>query len=278
MFLTLITDCHDSATFGRQLTRLSAIFKRAPIPVSISGNLDDTASMEAAGVMVDILDSGMGEKGIVLVNAAPRNQEKWSNGTPFGYFYYRKTLVVTTVDGYTLSLVKRFKLAEDNKVYVFDIPTVMDFMMDEYPGELDANLEKAREKAEYIKNTQFRSFEFMPRVANWKYQDLDIPEEELDLSDVLDLENHIFWIDNFGNAKTSILPEDINFAIGKEYQIEKIGKVKSYAKLKDVPVGQTALIVGSSGIRENRFLELVIQGSSAADKYRLKTGERLIIS
>jgi hypothetical protein len=276
MFLTLITDCHDSATFGRQLTRLSAIFKRAPIPISINGNLDDTASMEAAGVMIDVLDSGMGEKGIVLVNAAPRNQTKWPNGTPFGYFYYRKTLVVTTVDGYTLSLVKRFNLPENNKVFVFDIPTVMDFMIDQYPGELDANLEKAREKAEYIKNTQFRSFEFMPRVANWKYRDLDIPETELDLSYVQDLDNQIFWIDNFGNAKTTILPEDINFEVGKEYQINKVGKVKSYAKLKDVPIGQPALIVGSSGIREYRFLELVIQGGSAAKKYGLKTGDKLI--
>jgi S-adenosyl-l-methionine hydroxide adenosyltransferase len=276
MFLTLITDCHDSATFGRQLTRLSAIFKRAPIPVAISGSLDDTASIEAAGVMIDILDSGMGEKGIVLVNAAPRNQSKWPNGTPFGYFYYRKTLVVTTVDGYTLSLIKRFKLAEDDKIFVFDIPTVMDFMLEQYPGELDANFEKAKEKAEYIKKTQFRSFEFMPRVAYWKYQDLDIPEQEIKLDDIQELQNQIFWIDNFGNAKTSILPEDINFEVGKEYKIEKIGLVKAYDRLKDVPIGDPALIIGSSGIREYRFLEVVIQGQSAAKKYGLKVGDKVI--
>ena len=57
-----------------------------------------------------------------------------------------------------------------------------------------ANFEKAKEKAEYIKKTQFRSFEFMPRVAYWKYQDLDIPEQEIKLDDIQELQNQIFWI------------------------------------------------------------------------------------
>jgi len=274
MFLSIITDCKDSATFGRQLTRTSALFKRAPIPVGVNGSLDDTAEIEAAGNLIDILDAGMGEKGVVLVNAAPRNQTKWPNGTPFGYFYYRRTLVVSTVDGYTLSLAKRFGLVDSIKVY--DIPTVLDYLVEEYPGILDDNLEKARIKAEYIKKTQFRSFEFLPRVAKWQWEDIDMPTTSMPISEIPDLDQVIYLIDNFGNAKTTILPEDINFEFGKTYNIKKVGPVKSYAKLKDVPIGDPALIVGSSGIQEKRFIEIVIQGSSAADKYGLKVGDKIL--
>ncbi len=275
MFLTIITDCHDSATFGRQLTRASAIFKRAPIPVSVSGSLDEKPEIEAAGILIDILDAGMGEKGVILVNAAPRNNTKWPNGTPFGYFYYRKTIIFSTVDGHTLSLVKRFNLAEDNTIHLLDIPKIMDYLLENYPGELDHNLEKAKEKADYIKNTQFRSFEFLPRVAKWKWDDLNIPSTKMSISEIPGLENQIFWIDNFGNAKTTILPGDIDFEIGKILEINKVGPTKCYAKLKDVPIGDPALIVGSSGIKNYRFLELVIQGQSAANKYNLEVGDKL---
>lgn len=275
MFITLITDCNDSATFGRQLTRISSLFDVSAIPVSINGNLNNTASIEAAGILVDMLDSSLGKEGIVLVNAAPRNQTKWPNGTPFGYFYYKNTLVVSTVDGNTLSLVKKLSIAENNQFYVFDIPTVMEYIIQNYPTELGDTLEESIKNAEYIKNTQFRSFEFMPRVAKWKFDGLSIPESVLDLEQSTEIDGVVFWIDNFGNVKTTALPEEIGFEVGKKLQVANIGEIMCYSRLKDVPIGSPALIVGSSGIGTIRFVELVIQGESAAKKYNLQTGDKL---
>jgi len=55
------------------------------------------------------------------------------------------------------------------------------------------------------------------------------------------------------------------------------GPLLCYAHLSDVPEnGQPALIVGSSGIEDKRFLEIVVPGGSAAKKLSLSpSGEFL---
>lgn len=264
MFVTIITDCHDTATAGRQLTRANAIFD---CPANLVG-VDFNADYQAAGNLIDILDACEGTEGVVLANVAPRSGEahkKWPNGTPFGFFYYHNTLVVSSVDGYLLSLVKKLGLAE--KVRVFDIPTVMANVpnkLDFYPNQKD-----------YIINTQFRSFEFLPRVAKWIWEKIELPIEELQLVDVKDMDNQIWWIDNFGNCKTSILPSDIGFEVGKRVKLGNLPETQCYARLKDVPNGEPALVVGSSGVKETRFVEFLLQGGSAAGKYGLKMGDKL---
>jgi hypothetical protein len=70
---------------------------------------------------------------------------------------------------------------------------------------------------------------------------------------------------------TSLFPEDINFEAGKKMQTA-FGEITCYNRLKDVPNGDTGLIVGSSGIEGRRFIGLVIQGKSAAKTYGIKTG------
>lgn len=255
MFVTIITDCIDSGTFGRQMTRAASLFDFPPIPVSITPDFDAPSDLEAGGHLIDMLDACRGTKGVILVNKAPRSgkAKKWQNGTPFGYFWFYDTLVVSSVDGYALSLAKKFNLAE--KFKIFDIPTVMDF----------AKQEKLLDSfdADYVINTQFRSFEFLPRVAKWVLDGIDVPADDLLVKDILECPNAVFFVDNFGNLKTTVLPEEIGFETGKEISLKGFGKLKCYDRLKDLPNDEAGIIIGSSGLKEKRLLEIIVQGKSA---------------
>ncbi len=254
MFITIITDCKDDNAKGRSTTRTAMLFNNSVNYVGVENDL------EAAGNLIDILDAGSGEEGIILVNVAPRHKEakKWENGTPFGYFYYKKTLVVSSIDGLTLSLVKKYNLVKE--INLMDIPTVLDNLTKQ--KMISQNL------SNHIKNTQFRSFEFLPKVANWIYMGIKIPVEKYSVKKVPNPSQKIWWIDNFGNCKTTLLPEDIKFKPGKKIKT-KWGLFNCFDKLKDVPDNQPALITGSSGLNDKRFLEIVIQGKNAAKSLNL---------
>jgi hypothetical protein len=49
-----------------------------------------------------------------------------------------------------------------------------------------------------------------------------------------------------------------------------------YDRLKDVPNGEPGIIVGSSGYREHRFIEIVVQGLSAATQFGIKQSDLLL--
>src|SRR3972149_3761352 len=66
----------------------------------------------------------------------------------------------------------------------------------------------------------------------------------------------------------------IVFAPGKNLKT-KLGEFTCYERLKDVPNGQPALIIGSWGIRDQRFVALVVQGKSAQKEFGLKPGTPL---
>ena len=151
MNITIINDCRDENARGRQTARASSLIGGA---VSFVGVLSD---LEAAGNLIDVLGAYGEEPGTILVNVAPRNgsAKKWENGTPFGYFWYKKVLVLASIDGITLSFVKKLKLVESIKV--FDIPAVVKFMVED-------NYISA-EVGEHIVNTQFRSYDFLPRAG-----------------------------------------------------------------------------------------------------------------
>ena len=56
----------------------------------------------------------------------------------------------------------------------------------------------------------------------------------------------------------------------------KFGDLKMYNRLKDVPDQEEAIIVGSSGIKDKRFLEFVIQGGSFAKKHNVSAGDLVL--
>lgn len=262
MFITIINDCHDDNTSGRQQIRLATLFPGAAITMVGIANYRE---IEAAGNMIDMLDASSGNEGVILVNSAPRHKKKWPNGTPFGYFWYKKTLVVATIDGYCLSLVKKFRLAKE--IMLTDVTTVADSFLQK--GKI------TKELRDQLVITQFRSFDYMPRLACWLMNKEDVPHETYPIESIPNAPKAIWLIDNFGNAKTTLLPEEVGFTPGKRIQT-KIGEFTCYTQLRDVAVGEAALVIGSSGIDSNRFVEIIIMGEKASDKYHLETGMEIL--
>lgn len=260
MTITIINDCCDQNAQARQVTRAATLLK---CPVSFVGVASDLA---AAGNLIDGLDAAEGRPGAVLINVAPRNAKgkKWGNGTPFGYFWYKETLVLSTIDGQALSLVKKLKLAQ--AIHVLDVPSAVESMIQ--VGAL------ARELKNQIVNSQFRSYDFSPRVAAFLLSGGKVESKKCSLDEITDAPQAIWWIDNFGNCKTTLTIEDVGFTSGSTVEM-RLGSLPCYARLKDVPDGQVALIIGSSGIEDQRFLEIVAQGGSAQKHFGLSSGDAL---
>lgn len=262
-FVTIINDCDSKNDFGRQATRIFRLFGSTPV---ITVGIEFGGTLEAAGNLIDMLDASDGEKGIILMNAAPRHGEgkKWPNGTPFGYFFYNDTLIISTIDGYCLSLAKKFGLID--YIRLTDVPTVIDTMIK--GGVL------AGELRDLIVKSQFRSFDYMPRLAKWITDEIEIPYEKYEISNIKDIPRVVWLVDGFGNCKTTIIPNEVGYKPGKKLKT-KIGELKCYERLKDVPNNEPGLIIGSSGFGQKRLLEIVVQGKSAAEKYNLSSGSEL---
>lgn len=260
MFTTIINDCTDQNALARQATRALTLIGYSAAIVGVENDL------EAAGNLIDILGASEGKKGVVIANVAPRHGrgKKWPNGTPFGYFYINETLVVSTIDGYCLSLVKKFRLIKS--INLMDVPTVVDHMIKK--RHIKENLR------DLIVNSQFRSYDFAPRVAKLLLDKAHIPSKDYSLGNIEDIPKAVWWVDNFGNCKTTVLPEDVAFAPGKILKT-KVGKFKCFPRLKDVPNHQAGIIVGSSGLDTKQLLELVIQGKSAGKEFGLTSGSNI---
>jgi len=264
MFVTIINDCNSQNDFGRQATRIFRLFGRIPV---ITVSIEFGGTYAASGNLMDMLDASDGQKGSILVNAAPRHGlgKKWPNGTPFGYFYYKDTLIISTIDGYCLSLVKKLGLI--NRLYITDVPTVVDEMIKR--KLLDPRLRGI------IVKSQFRSFDYMPRLAKWLTDGVNVPHKEYSLDKIIDIPKSIWLVDGFGNCKTTILPHEVKHSPRKILKT-KIGNLTCYDRLKDVPDLKAGLIIGSSGFGLKRFLEVVVQGKSAAEKFKLRAGSELL--
>ena len=265
MFITVITDCSCSNAYGRQSTRISNLFDTTPTFVGTSGDLDAPSNIEASGHIIDILDAADGGEGIILANVAPRGtKSKWPNGTPFGYFDYAGVRVFSTVDGQVLSLAKKLGLI--STFYLFDIPTVMNYLADQSIV--------SGERAQSIIHTQFRSFNFLPRVAHWLQNGIKIPSEPYDIEKIAEIDPVIWYYDNFGNYKTTLLKEDLIIENGKVKT--KLGELNFCEKLTDVPNGEPALTIGSSGLGEQRFVEIVVQKGRATEYFKAKIGDMIL--
>lgn len=256
---------------GRQATRAASLLN---FPVTTIGVKDD---LEAAGSLVDALDASEKRQGVILVNVAPRQKggtklennavgfdsakaKKRKNGSPFCYFYWGKTLVLSSLDGFTLALAQ--KLGIVNEVRLLNIADTSEELLAK--GILSPDLRA------HLLHTQFRSFDFLPRAAAWLFEGVQIPStaHELAKGEHAPL---VWLVDSFGNAKTTLLEHDIPTKPGDTIQTA-FGLLTFYPYLKDVPNGEPSLIIGSSGIENKRFLEIVIQGQSAASHLAIEVG------
>ena len=255
-FCDIITDCAlDANGQNRLWLRAKQLYPNTAVHV-----VGVRHPLQAAGNLIDALDQVRGAPGIILVNVAPRHGEegkKWPNGTPFGYFWYEKTLVVSTIADATLSLVQKFGLASE--VHVFDIPTVMDWAVKE--GHI------SKEEADLVVISQFRSLTFQPIVSSWVAQGFAVPVSTELISEIAKaIDGPTVWeVDNFGNCKTT-MTED-------EPVPESLQEYRTFNRLSDVPDdGEPAITIGSSGFKNRRFRELVIGGKSAAQELGLSVG------
>ncbi len=265
MFVTIITDCRDHNARTRQETRYAHLFPG--VHISFVGAEND---IEASGNVIDVLDASDDAPGIIAVNCAPRNgrAKKWQNGSPFGYCWVGKKLIVGTIDGLAFGFIKRFKLAD--AIQVTDIKTVLEFA-GYTPEQIEVGV-----------NTQFRSLNYLPRLAKIVWEKKDVPSETMPIDEVPDMPSLIWWVDSFGNCKTTLTEKDLDVASGKEVKVTFADgtnmKVPCVEKLAEVPDGNAALTAGSSGLLGHRFVELVIQGASAAQRFALKKTDSIEIS
>ncbi len=260
--ITYISDCRDDNTQGRLKARVSTLFPGHNV-IFVGVNTD----REAAINLVDVIDAYEDKPGVILVNVAPRHGDakKWPNGTPFGWLKYNQLDIFTTIDGYTLSLLKKIT-GQEVAVKVYDIPSVVPHM------DLDAKTQ------ERIIHTQFRSFDYLPRLAAQITAGRDLPVTEV-FTDVPEMAPSVCWVDSFGNLKTNILPEEIDFSVGRKIVLRvsnhKQLLLPCFDRLKDIPDGTTGITIGSSGIEHKRFIEIMQQGKSAA--YSLGVGSGTVI-
>lgn len=256
MFTTIINDCKDDNAVGRQMSRLAALGATGLSFVGVDSDLE--ASMQ----LIDILDATEGRPGLILVNVAPRGgtATQFENGTPFAYFRYGETLIVTSVDGYALSAVKQLGLIE--AVALLDTHTSA-------PALVAAGI-VSEEAAARIPTTQFRSFDFTPRAGLYLFNGGSLPHERYDLTNVPDLPQAIWHIDNFGNCKTTLRRTDISADSPTK---TRFGDFPFFTQLKSVPDHTAALTEGSSGLGPTRFLELVIERGNFAKVHQAKIGD-----
>lgn len=259
MHTTIINDCRDANAAGRQTSRAASLLGGS---VSFIGVAND---LEAAGNLIDSIDAYGEAPGVILVNVAPRNgkAKKWQNGTPFGYFWYHNVLVVSSIDGLTLSLVKKLALTET--VNVMDIPTVTKALGDR--GVLN------EEQAHHIRETQFRSYDFLPRIAAILIQEKQVVSEIHPIADFPNPPPAIWWIDNFGNCKTTVVKNELP---GDTHIVTAFGPLPYFEHLREVPDNTSAFVTGSSGIGNHRFLEIVTQGGNTAKALGVSSGTLIL--
>lgn len=262
--VTIINDCTDDNARMRQEMRTTSALDGLSI---VYLGVPKFSSIAASGNLIDALDAAVQHPGIIMVNVAPRHGDakRFKNGTPFGYFYYNGSLIIASVSEATLAMVKKLKLVET--IRVLDIEEVLPIF-----AKAGVILEK---HVPWILKTQFRSFNFVPRIAEYlAFHKPELPGEDFPLSEIADEPATVWWIDNFGNLKTSLIEADVDFKEGGKLTTVW-GDFPFYNRLSDVPNGEFGCIVGSSGVGRSRFLELVVQGKSAEEKFGARIGDKL---
>lgn len=273
----IISDCDNAIDVVRQQAYFKDLFGVLPSLVGVNGEAPD---LVAAGHLVDALDvlqnfpltKHKSGRVVVLVNSAPRGGTSLvaDNGTPFCYFELGNILVVSTLEGECLSLVK--KLGIVTEVQAVDTRKVTAAAVEW--GDL------THEQAHRINNSQFRSLEFLQPLAYWVLQGRPLPSRTVKLADGPRANNYVWCVDGFGNAKTTLTANEVDFEPGKKLTISDGKTATCYTRLTDVPNNESGVTIGSSGYGDKRFLEIVVQwrdggyaaSDSGAKRHKLKAG------
>lgn len=246
--IAVINDCcGDDNGRGRIGSKISALFG-----FPVSAEIAVAHTLEVAVNILDQLKVIGKTAGLILANIAPRDLadgKTFTNGTHFGFCWIGNTLLVSTISGYTLSLVKKFRLADS--IFVLDLERSVDMMV-------HAKLISLAEGDE-IKLTQFRSCYFQPLVAKAILLGIQLPGERLPISAIQDAPLAIAVVDIFGNRKTTLTLADIDVVDEGQQAATLLGTFPFYTQLCKVPEGVTAIVIGSSGFNEH-LLEINVKG------------------
>lgn len=255
--LFAFTDCKDQNALTRLQARLTVLFPNSQIH-----GVGIMTDVEASGCILDTLDALRISKkpAIIIGNLAPRSDKSHKNGAPFYVGHVGSTHIIATKTCFTLLA----KIGLLSSIYETDVETVcMKFV--------------PKNEAKRIANSQFRSFEYVPLLAKWVFQKKKIPGKQEKI--VSTTENTVWWVDNFGNCKTTITEDELRKYIHANAVTltlnDKSITLPFYQKLADVPKGERAIIIGSSGYKDIRFAEIVKQGGSASDELKITSGAKI---
>lgn len=247
----------------RLLTGISGSVFTSVTPIGVDSEVEGFVQL------VDQLDATRGNPSVILFNVAPRgvNKKKLPNGSPFGYLKVGNANIFPTTEGRVLPLLQNL-LGTRLRVRVHEIcPEVL--------GAIGI----PRYQWKYVTSTQFRSYEFLPDLANAVMSGREIPGREIAVARIRGSGALVGVVDKFGNIKSTALPGDIGFRPGRTLTLSLGGseiRLPCYPRLKDVPCGVLATVVGSSGLwvgRANkRFVELVVQKGDAGSRLHDLTG------
>lgn len=279
-----LTDCADPNALARQSARIAALFGTAPSILPLTGPDPEGA---AALTLLDLLRAtgltgAPAHPAVVLVNIAPRDG-RWPNGAPFCWFRFGGHLVITTLSERVLAPVAEYLGVE--RVHVTDVREAVTAAAAQWA-------ELSSDEVEEIVRTQFRSLWYVPLLARWLVDGHPVPAREHPIGQAqAQTQAHeegapsapdggvrVAVVDNFGNCKldrpAAALPGyadggRLTVTVGAGQRIQ----VRCFDRLPDVPYGEPGITTGSSGVG---FAELVVRGGSAADRFGLREGDRVL--
>lgn len=240
--------------------------------VYVNGVKDDH---EAGHCVVDILGRPSPFQTVILANAAPRRDNDrdkagWHNGTPFGHVWIEGRLVVSTIGGFALSLLKKVRCG-DLIIQRTDIAEVAPLLTSDH------------EEQTWLASTQFRSLDYVPRLAAALLaKKVQIPSHNY--TEIPDLGDRVVYVDRpFRNVKLGLCLQDL---IDRGFDLEKPFSIQAHARtfvthfypggLTTIPEAQIGLVVGSSGWghpRQSKLLELQIKKGTAATALQVEAGD-----
>lgn len=196
----------------------------------------------------------------IIVNSARRKGNNNHNIT-FGKVVVDDVLIITTLGGYELSLLKKFQILPEG-IWAYDIPKVLEWAVES--KLITPNY------AIFLNETQFRTFELAPLLLLWESLSLSGLSDCCNtVKEIPDLNNRIVFSDIYGNLKTSefsVYPIDYDRDFYLKIGDEERGVIKSYSQLSEIPDGELGLnLWGSSGFNNLRLVELNVKGGSAKD-------------
>lgn len=258
--IAVVSDCGGQA-MGRMLLRLSALIPSA-VPVAMESITDEAA----AGNIVDALDSLLDGPGAVVCNSAPRRDTRSTNGSAIVFGKVGNIILVSTVG--VLGLLKQ--LVPSLAVRRLDV----DAFMQRHGGTNRGKF-------------NFRGLEVIPRVLAELHQGTDLTSmSEPQHDDFPTIEPCIWLVDDIEgkptNLKLSIRRSELTgFAAGHK-AVVKIGDkeefpILCYERLTHVPPDELGLYESSSGLGNERFLEIAVMGGSAAQRLGAKSGDHIKI-